>query len=58
MVVQHGPLRIGVIHGHQIVPLGDAEVLAATARKMDVDVLISGATHRYASLLLLCRSET
>ncbi|GAA6003444.1 retromer subunit VPS29 [Rhodotorula paludigena] len=47
MVVQHGPLRFGVIHGHQIVPLGDSEVLAATARKMDVDVLISGGTHRF-----------
>ncbi|GAA5863730.1 hypothetical protein JCM3774_001232 [Rhodotorula dairenensis] len=47
MVVQHGPLRIGVIHGHQVVPLGDAEMLAATARKMDVDVLISGGTHRF-----------
>ncbi|BGP42100.1 Vacuolar protein sorting-associated protein 29 [Rhodotorula kratochvilovae] len=47
MVVQHGPLRIGVIHGHQVVPLGDAEMLGATARKMDVDVLISGGTHRF-----------
>ncbi|GAA5906852.1 retromer subunit VPS29 [Sporobolomyces salmoneus] len=47
MTVQHGPLRIGVIHGHQVVPLGDPEMLAATARKMDVDVLISGATHRF-----------
>ncbi|GAA5908534.1 hypothetical protein JCM6882_001292 [Rhodosporidiobolus microsporus] len=47
MVVQHGPLRLGVISGHQIVPLGDAEILAATARKMDVDVLISGGTHRF-----------
>lgn len=47
MVVQHGPLRIGVIHGHQVVPLGDPEMLGATARKMDVDVLISGGTHRY-----------
>lgn len=46
MIVTHGPLRIGVIHGHQVVPLGDAEMLAATARKMDVDVLISGGTHR------------
>lgn len=46
MTVQHGPLKLGVIHGHQVVPLGDPEMLAATARKMDVDVLISGATHR------------
>lgn len=52
MVVQHAPLRIGVIHGHQVVPLGDAEMLAATARKMDVDVLISGGTHRSVSHLL------
>lgn len=47
MVVQHGPLKLGVIHGHQVVPLGDPEMLAATARKMDVDVLISGGTHRF-----------
>ena len=52
MVVQHGPLRIGVIHGHQVVPLGDAEMLAATARKMDVDVLISGGTHRSVARIL------
>jgi len=49
MVVQHGPLRLGVIHGHQVVPLGDPEMLAAAARKMDVDVLISGGTHRCVS---------
>ncbi|SGY99625.1 BQ5605_C034g11294 [Microbotryum silenes-dioicae] len=47
MVLQHGPLRIGVLHGHQVVPLGDTEALSAIARKLDVDVLISGATHRF-----------
>lgn len=46
LVVTHGPLRIGLLHGHQIVPLGDTEALSAVARKLDVDVLISGATHR------------
>jgi vacuolar protein sorting-associated protein 29 len=46
LVLQHGPLRIGVLHGHQVVPLGDTEALSAVARKMDVDVLISGGTHR------------
>lgn len=46
-VVTHGPLRIGLIHGHQVVPLGDTEALSAVARKLDVDVLISGATHRF-----------
>ncbi|ORY87522.1 Metallo-dependent phosphatase-like protein [Leucosporidium creatinivorum] len=47
LVLQHGPLRIGVLHGHQVVPLGDTEALSAVARKMDVDVLISGGTHRF-----------
>ncbi|KAK4054282.1 Vacuolar protein sorting-associated protein 29 [Microbotryomycetes sp. JL201] len=47
LVVQHGTLRIGVLHGHQIVPVGDAEALSAAARKMDVDILISGGTHRF-----------
>ncbi|SCV70018.1 BQ2448_1412 [Microbotryum intermedium] len=47
MVLHHGPLRIGVLHGHQVVPLGDTEALSAIARKLDVDVLISGATHRF-----------
>jgi vacuolar protein sorting-associated protein 29 len=46
LTLQHGSLRIGVIHGHQIVPLGDTESLAAAARKLDVDVLVTGATHR------------
>lgn len=46
LVLQHGPLRIGVLHGHQVVPLGDTEALSAVARKMDVDVLVSGGTHR------------
>ncbi|PLW11429.1 hypothetical protein PCANC_13098 [Puccinia coronata f. sp. avenae] len=47
LTLQHGSLRIGVIHGHQIVPLGDTESLAAAARKLDVDVLVTGATHRF-----------
>ena len=51
-ILQHGPLRIGLIHGHQAVPLGDSEALSAIARTMDVDVLISGGTHR--SVYLYC----
>ncbi|KAG0152546.1 hypothetical protein CROQUDRAFT_649982 [Cronartium quercuum f. sp. fusiforme G11] len=47
LTLQHGSLRIGVLHGHQIVPLGDTESLAAAARKLDVDVLVTGATHRF-----------
>ncbi|KAI9609804.1 hypothetical protein KEM48_002719 [Puccinia striiformis f. sp. tritici PST-130] len=46
-ILMSGSLKIGVIHGHQIVPLGDTESLAAAARKLDVDVLVTGATHRF-----------
>nr|CCC95943.1 unnamed protein product [Trypanosoma congolense IL3000] len=38
-------LRIGLIHGHQSVPCGDKDFLAIIQRKLDVDVLVSGATH-------------
>ncbi|EKD00508.1 retrograde transporter [Trichosporon asahii var. asahii CBS 8904] len=40
-------LRIGVAHGQQVVPAGDGEMLAALARQMDVDVLVTGGTHRF-----------
>jgi vacuolar protein sorting-associated protein 29 len=38
-------LKIGLIHGHQVVPVGDKDSLAAVQREMDVDVLVSGGTH-------------
>ncbi|KAJ3872148.1 Metallo-dependent phosphatase-like protein [Lentinula edodes] len=38
-------LRIGLIHGHQSLPLGSLDALSAIARQMDVDFLVSGATH-------------
>ncbi|KNC96434.1 MJ0936 family phosphodiesterase [Spizellomyces punctatus DAOM BR117] len=46
-VVTHGPLRIGVVHGHQVIPWGDARTLGIMAREMDVDILVSGHTHRF-----------
>ncbi|KAJ3045496.1 Vacuolar protein sorting-associated protein 29 [Rhizophlyctis rosea] len=46
-VITHGPLRIGLTHGHQILPWGDAKALGIVARQMDVDVLISGHTHQF-----------
>lgn len=30
-----------------MVPLGDTESLSAVARKLDVDILVSGATHKF-----------
>ena len=41
-VVTVAGFRIGVCHGHQLSPWGDALALSAFARKLDVDVLISG----------------
>lgn len=45
-VVRIGQFKIGLIHGHQIIPRGDHESLAAMQRKLDVDILVSGCTHR------------
>ncbi|KAK7199709.1 vacuolar sorting-like protein [Novymonas esmeraldas] len=39
-------LKIGLLHGHQVVPVGDKDSLAAVQRELDVDVLVSGATHQ------------
>jgi vacuolar protein sorting-associated protein 29 len=44
-VIVIGAIRIGLIHGHTIIPWGDRKSLSAVARKMDVDVLILGHTH-------------
>ena len=48
LVVTLGQFRIGLTHGHQIVPWGDKESLACLQRKLDVDVLISGHTHAHS----------
>ncbi|THU79474.1 retrograde transporter [Dendrothele bispora CBS 962.96] len=45
VTVLHSPIKIGVVHGHQCVPIGDLDSLSAIARQMDVDVLLSGHTH-------------
>ncbi|KAI8442481.1 hypothetical protein MSG28_005973 [Choristoneura fumiferana] len=45
-VITVGQFRIGLVHGHQVVPWGDEESLALVQRQLDVDILISGHTHR------------
>lgn len=41
-------LRVGLVNGHSLVPSsGDVDTLAGVARQMDVDVLVSGNTHRF-----------
>ncbi|KAJ3232902.1 Vacuolar protein sorting-associated protein 29 [Chytriomyces hyalinus] len=42
-----GTVRIGVIHGHSVIPWGDRLALSGVARELDVDVLVSGHTHAF-----------
>ena len=46
-VVDVGQFKIGLIHGHQVVPWGDRESLGMLQRELDVDILVSGHTHKY-----------
>ena len=45
-LVTIGEFKIGMIHGHQVLPLGDTESLAGVARELDCDIFISGNTHQ------------
>uniref|UniRef100_A0A2C9L295 Vacuolar protein sorting-associated protein 29 n=1 Tax=Biomphalaria glabrata TaxID=6526 RepID=A0A2C9L295_BIOGL len=49
-VVTVGQFRIGLCHGHQVVPWGDIESLAMVQRQLDVDILISGQTHKFQAI--------
>uniref|UniRef100_A0A8D0CE32 Vacuolar protein sorting-associated protein 29 n=1 Tax=Salvator merianae TaxID=96440 RepID=A0A8D0CE32_SALMN len=49
-IVTVGQFRIGLIHGHQVVPWGDLSSLAILQRQLDVDILISGHTHQFEAL--------
>ena len=44
-VVTIGEFKIGMIHGHQILPCGNTESLSAIQRELDCDILLSGNTH-------------
>ncbi|XP_019354683.2 vacuolar protein sorting-associated protein 29 isoform X1 [Alligator mississippiensis] len=46
-VVTVGQFKIGLIHGHQVIPWGDMGSLALLQRQLDVDILISGHTHKF-----------
>ena len=45
--VQIGSFKIGMIHGHQVLPPGDIEALANIQRELDCDIFLSGFTHKY-----------
>ncbi|KAK9391751.1 vacuolar protein sorting-associated protein 29 [Crotalus adamanteus] len=46
-VVTVGQFKIGLIHGHQVIPWGDVASLALLQRQFDVDILISGHTNKF-----------
>ncbi|KAF8328352.1 Metallo-dependent phosphatase-like protein [Cantharellus anzutake] len=50
LALSHPPLRIGAIHGHLNVPVGELDSLGAIARQMDVDVLVHGHTHKFETM--------
>jgi vacuolar protein sorting-associated protein 29 len=45
-VVQVGAFRIGVVHGHQMIPWKSPEAADRMRRKLNVDILVSGHTHQ------------
>ncbi|KAL0226226.1 hypothetical protein P9112_013550 [Eukaryota sp. TZLM1-RC] len=44
-IVTLGDLKVGLTHGHQVVPWGDPEALAITMRQLNCDILVTGHTH-------------
>ena len=46
-VVTIGQFKIGLCHGHQVVPWGDADSLANLQRQLECDILVSGHTHAF-----------
>ena len=45
-VVQIGEFKIGMIHGHQVLPWGDQESLSNVQRELGCDILLSAHTHQ------------
>lgn len=46
-VQTYGQFRIGMCHGHQIVPVGDRAAAAILQRKLNTDILVLGHTHAF-----------
>uniref|UniRef100_A0A914ZCQ2 Vacuolar protein sorting-associated protein 29 n=1 Tax=Panagrolaimus superbus TaxID=310955 RepID=A0A914ZCQ2_9BILA len=45
-IITVGAFRIGLMHGHQIIPWGNLDSMELIARQHNVDVLVSGNTHK------------
>lgn len=46
-VVTVGQFRIGLCHGHQVIPGTDPLGLSLIQRQLDVDILVTGHSHRF-----------
>jgi vacuolar protein sorting-associated protein 29 len=63
-VVSVGGFKIGVCHGHQVIPSGDREALAVLIRRLDIDILVTGHSHTFGAykhegcLVINCGSAT
>lgn len=44
--MQIGQFKIGICHGHTVVPWGDLDSLSVVRRKLDADILVTGHTHK------------
>ncbi|KAL2546337.1 Vacuolar protein sorting-associated protein 29 [Forsythia ovata] len=44
-----GQFKLGVCHGHQVIPWGDLDSLAMLQRQLDVDILVTGHTHQFTA---------
>lgn len=44
-VVSIGDFRVGLCHGHAVVPWGDASALDLLQRRLGVDILVTGHSH-------------
>ncbi|KXZ48487.1 hypothetical protein GPECTOR_27g657 [Gonium pectorale] len=47
LVLNLAGFKVGVCHGHQIIPHGDPEATALLQRQMGVDILVTGNTHKF-----------
>lgn len=45
-ILQVGAFRIGIIHGHQILPWKSSRAVEVWRRKLQVDILITGHSHQ------------
>lgn len=52
LVLNYSPVKIGVIHGHQIIPANDPLSFFYCAQSMDVDILLSGNTNKFEAYKL------